>query len=212
MPLRRCLRGHRHLGGGASSTPTRGWGTLGYESQEMAGRDIKDFVVPQPDPRVAQSPRRRRGDVQEHRAIRKDGTWIAVETRGRDMPYHGRTVTVSAIRDITDWRRAEDRILLQVRRLAALRDIDAAINSSLDLKVTMGMFLEHVVARLGVDAADVLPAGGEGRRFGGVVVRGLPAHVLPGVHPLKKPGQAARSLERRVRAVFDTTEAGAGPG
>ena len=181
---------------------------LGYESQEMVGRDIKEFVAPRPEPRIPDSPRRRRGDVREHRAIRKDGTEIVVETRGRDMPYHGRTVTVTAVRDITDWRRAEDRILLQVRRLAALRDIDAAINSRLDLKVTMQMFLEQVAAQLGVEAAAVLLLNEAGGGWETISSVGLPAHVLPVVRPLQDSWASRASQERKVMAVSDAPSTG----
>jgi PAS domain S-box-containing protein/putative nucleotidyltransferase with HDIG domain len=181
---------------------------LGYEAQEIVGRDINGLVAPRQEPRIPDSPRRRRGDAQEHGAIKKDGTWIAVETRGRDMPYHGRTVTVTAVRDITDWRRAEDRILLQLRRLAALRDIDAAINSRLDLKVTMGMFLEQVVAQLGVDAADVLLLNQQGGGLEMISSIGLPAQVLPVVHPLQESWAASAGQAQKVMAVLNASPGG----
>ncbi|MBI2973911.1 MAG: response regulator, partial [Armatimonadetes bacterium] len=53
-------------------------------------------------------------------------------------------------------RQAEERIRHQLERLAALRDIDLAITSSLDLRVTLGVLLDQVTERLRVDAAAVL--------------------------------------------------------
>ncbi len=44
----------------------------------------------------------------------------------------------------------------QIRRLTALRDIDIAISSSFDLRVTLDILLDHTVSELKVDAADVL--------------------------------------------------------
>lgn len=44
----------------------------------------------------------------------------------------------------------------QIERLAALHDIDMAINSSLDLRVIMNILLDQVIDRLGVDAAAIL--------------------------------------------------------
>lgn len=44
----------------------------------------------------------------------------------------------------------------QVRRLTALRDIDIAISSSFDLRVTLDILLDHTVNQLKVDAANVL--------------------------------------------------------
>jgi DNA-binding response OmpR family regulator len=44
----------------------------------------------------------------------------------------------------------------QLQRLAALREIDLAITSSLDLRVTLDVILDQVASRLQVDAAGVL--------------------------------------------------------
>jgi len=44
----------------------------------------------------------------------------------------------------------------QVRQLSTLRAIDRVISSSFDLRVTLGVILEHTVAELGVDAVNVL--------------------------------------------------------
>lgn len=44
----------------------------------------------------------------------------------------------------------------QVRRLTALRDVDTAIASSFDLRVTLNILLDHTLAQLNVDAADII--------------------------------------------------------
>ncbi len=44
----------------------------------------------------------------------------------------------------------------QVQRLASLRAIDTAISTILDLRVTLGILIDHVSAQLKVDAVDVL--------------------------------------------------------
>ncbi len=59
-------------------------------------------------------------------------------------------------RDITNHKRTEHRLAQQVRRLAALRSIDLAIASGLDLKLLLSMLLDHVTALLCVDAASIL--------------------------------------------------------
>ncbi|GAB4387705.1 MAG: hypothetical protein Kow0025_02780 [Thermodesulfovibrionales bacterium] len=53
-------------------------------------------------------------------------------------------------------RKAEGRIKRQLEQMQALRTIDMAINASLDLRVTLDVFLDQVVSRLRVDAACVL--------------------------------------------------------
>jgi len=44
----------------------------------------------------------------------------------------------------------------QLRRLESLHTIDVTISSTFDLRLTLNIVLEHVIAQLGVDAADVL--------------------------------------------------------
>ncbi len=58
--------------------------------------------------------------------------------------------------DITDRRRAEKKIHEQVEYLDAMRQIDTAILASVDLRLTLDIFLAQVVKQLGADAADVL--------------------------------------------------------
>jgi PAS domain S-box-containing protein len=53
-------------------------------------------------------------------------------------------------------KQAEEQTRLQLERLSALHDIDRAIASTFDMKVSLPIFLEKVVAQLKVDAADVL--------------------------------------------------------
>jgi PAS domain S-box-containing protein len=60
------------------------------------------------------------------------------------------------IRDITARKKAEERIEGQLRKLSALRTIDLAISSSLDLRVTLDVFAGEAVRQLNVDAANVL--------------------------------------------------------
>lgn len=61
-------------------------------------------------------------------------------------------ISASAIHRAALYEQTEQRL----RRLAALRDIDLAIASSLDLTIILNIVLEQVTAHLAVDAADVL--------------------------------------------------------
>ncbi len=70
---------------------------------------------------------------------------------------YGRVIGVSGIsNDITESRKARERIERQLDRLNTLRTIDKAIIASLDINHTLGVFIEQVLMRLGVDAARVL--------------------------------------------------------
>ena len=63
---------------------------------------------------------------------------------------------IQIVRDITERKNAEQRIKTHLEYLRALRTIDIAITSSLDLRITLDVFLNEVIGQLHVDAADVL--------------------------------------------------------
>ncbi len=60
------------------------------------------------------------------------------------------------VRDITESVQMKGQVSLQLRQLAALYRVDAAITSSFNLKVTLSVVLGEVVNHLAVDAADIL--------------------------------------------------------
>ena len=69
----------------------------------------------------------------------------------------GRVESVLSIaRDITQRRQADLQIRQQIERLTALSQIDQAIVSSFDLKVTLDILVSQVIGQLNVDAVDVL--------------------------------------------------------
>jgi PAS domain S-box-containing protein len=72
---------------------------------------------------------------------------------GAEKKYYGR---VWYFRDITDRKKSEQQIQHQLKRLGILRDIDIAITSSLDLRITMKVILDAIVKQPGIDAADIL--------------------------------------------------------
>ncbi len=88
---------------------------------------------------------------------KKDGTSFPVEYTSTPIMENGNLAgAVVTFRDITYRRHVERQIQQQVQRLAALRDIDMAITSSLDLRVSTKIILDEVIKQLGVDAADIL--------------------------------------------------------
>lgn len=71
-----------------------------------------------------------------------------------------RTAQLSAtnkqlINEISERNRAEQRVLFQLQRMEALREIDKAILSSHDLGLILHCFLDKVVTQLHVDAANI---------------------------------------------------------
>ncbi|HEY3247077.1 MAG TPA: HD domain-containing phosphohydrolase [bacterium] len=62
----------------------------------------------------------------------------------------------SYVVDVTERKKAEENTLRYLQRLSVLREIDLAITSSLDLRVTLNVFLDQASAYLNIDALDVL--------------------------------------------------------
>ena len=80
---------------------------LGYRRDEMIGRPVLDFVAPADQAMVAEQHRAESAERYEHVARRKDGSTFQVEVQGRTLPYQGRKLRVSAVRDISERARSE---------------------------------------------------------------------------------------------------------
>lgn len=114
---------------------------LGYDRSEMPGKTALDFTAPESHALIME--RIRSGSEAPYEAIgrRKDGSTFPVEIRARNMPYQGRTVRVTAIRDITVRKRAE-----QMQRF--LVEASALLAASLDYKTTLDNVAHLVVPLL----------------------------------------------------------------
>jgi len=81
---------------------------FGYELSEVIGMHALDFTAPESRDLLRLSILSRREEPFEALGLRKDGSTLECELRGRDIPYQERIVTVTAVRDITERRRAEE--------------------------------------------------------------------------------------------------------
>lgn len=178
---------------------------LGYTPKEFYQNDeiYRQFVLPEYLEQIA-------GFAEDLEKIpnplilqmrHKDGQIVWVEVRSV-LVYDDRQQLVaveSVTRDITDRKKAEERIHLQMERISTMLTIDNAISASLDLNLTLTIVLEHVVSQLKVDAASVLLLDPytqtlkffAGRGFHSDIARNFNMRVGEGF-----PGQAI--LERRI--------------
>ena len=93
----------------------------------------------------------------EYRVIRDDGSMIWVHDTARILPApNGEAWLHGVMFDITAHKQAEERIRRQVEYLSALREIDQAIISNFDMRVSLNFLLSRAVKLLAADAADVL--------------------------------------------------------
>jgi PAS domain S-box-containing protein/putative nucleotidyltransferase with HDIG domain len=101
----------------------------------------------------------------------------------------------------------------QVERLAALHDIDTAINSSLDLRVIMNILLDQVIQRLQVDAAVVLLLDQHSRKLEFTAGRGFKTHDIE-KYSIGVGGNSSgqKALEQHLVQALDEGANGEKPG
>ncbi|MDH4033144.1 MAG: LuxR C-terminal-related transcriptional regulator, partial [candidate division Zixibacteria bacterium] len=71
---------------------------------------VEDMVAPESRSLVRKHIAARHEGAYEHLAMKKDGSVIPVEVRGRTIPLEGRMVRVTAIRDLSERKRAEEEL------------------------------------------------------------------------------------------------------
>jgi PAS domain S-box-containing protein len=98
--------------------------------------------------------------------------------------------------------RLHDEADRRLRQLQALRDIDMAISSSLDLRLTLNVLLENVLAQLQVDAAAVLLYNPVVQILEYGAAQGFRTAALQHTHLRLGEGHAGRAaLERRLISI-----------
>lgn len=178
----------------------------GYSLEELKGRQVMELVAPEHREFVANNIRSGYEGVYEHRGIRKDGSVIDLEIRGRNVAYHGRKMRLTAIRDITERKQAEEALRESEERARAL--LNATTDSVLfidrdgriiDLNDEMARRLgKHRDAMIGTVIYDYLPAdlAAQRRMFG--------RKAQEAQKPIRFEDQrAGRWLENSVYPVLD---------
>ena len=92
----------------------------GYEASEVVGMPAVAFVAPVSREAVTQHISTGSSEPYEAVSLRKDGTTFDTEIRGKSMLYRGRNVRITAVRDITERKRAERRLREAEQRYRAL--------------------------------------------------------------------------------------------
>ena len=105
----------------------RNFATLfGYQPSEVLGKSALDFVAPEYRACVQEIMVLDSEQMYEILGQRKDGTTFAAEVRSKAIPYQGRLVRVTAIRDMTRQSQAQQELKKSVSLL------NATLNSTTD--------------------------------------------------------------------------------
>ena len=188
---------------------------LGYRPSEVVGRNPRELTHPDDQPQLLAQ----LAELMQHlgqtitatyRFQHADGTWRWVESRITNLLADPAvTAVIFNFRDITERMAAEQQIHRQVQRLQAMRTIDRAITSSLDVHVTLTVLLDQVVTQLGVDAAAVLLFNPQLQTLEYAAGQGFASRAITRTVIRLGEGWAGRAaLERRSLYVPDLAQAG----
>ena len=90
---------------------------FGYEPSEVIGKDALEFMAPESHEKTRRNISADAEEPYEAVGIKKDGSRIDLEIRGKASSYMGRDVRLTAIRDVTRRKRAEAELRLLNRTL-----------------------------------------------------------------------------------------------
>lgn len=180
-------------------------------ADQLIGRPVMDII--HPDSRELVKQRMLEAvtgkeplELVREKFIRLDGTPLDVEVIGMPMTFQGQPAAQVIVHDISarlhDEKVIHDLLAETERRLRhvlALRDINIAITSSLDLNMTLNLLLDELVTQLNVDAADVLLLNPYTQTLSFAVGRGFHTEMIKRVHLRLGEGYAGQAaLERKT--------------
>ncbi len=93
---------------------------FGYERDEMTGKKIVQLVAPESRDVVAEIVRTGREGIYEHRLLHKDGSVFDAEAQAKMLRSGDRVLRMTALRDITNRKRAEELTHMQMQVLEML--------------------------------------------------------------------------------------------
>lgn len=135
---------------------------FGYTPEELVSKTMNELIPPSVPPEdvermrlMIKSGNKYEGEIQN---FRKDGTpfWERFVISPITQSNGTERNSLCLVEDVTEQYRNRERIFQQVEELSALRTIDLAISSNLDLLATLNIISNLAVKHLDVDAVCIL--------------------------------------------------------
>jgi len=186
----------------------------GYPRAEALQQNIADILPPEhlATARAMLATKLGGGDPTRYEVelLTKDGRRVPVEIGTTLVSRFGEPMGVQGVgRDMTERKRAEEEIKRHLNRLTALRAIDVAIASSLDLSLALNVLLDQVTTQLQVHAAAVLLLNPHTQVLEAAATRGFRSNEIQRTRLRLGEGLAGRAaLERRMVSSENLAEAG----
>ncbi|TMI70230.1 MAG: PAS domain S-box protein [Bacillati bacterium ANGP1] len=186
----------------------------GYPRAEALRKNIADILPPEhlATARAMLATKLGGGDPTRYEVelLTKDGRRVPVEIGTTLISRFGEPIGVQGVgRDMTERKRAEEEIKRHLNRLTALRAIDVAIASSLDLSLALNVLLDQVTTQLQVHAAAVLLLNPHTQVLEPAAARGFRSNEIQRTRLRLGEGLAGRAaLERRMVSAEHLAEAG----
>ena len=174
---------------------------FGYDRNEFIGMPIEPIIPPEDRQRVMANIRAGRDSNIQHGVIRKDGSRITAEARGRHTSYSGRQVRITAIRDITDRIRMEE-LAIQSEKMLSIGGLAAGLAHEINNPLAIMMQnAEVVLHRIRADSpANQAAAARAGTTIEAVLAFMQDREIFDMLSAIHKSGERAASIIRNMLA------------
>jgi PAS domain S-box-containing protein/putative nucleotidyltransferase with HDIG domain len=169
---------------------------FGYDQDEVIGKPFSLLLADREDECVRDLVGSRAREMQ---GLHKDESTFPIEVSVSEVRFQQKGIYTVFIRDVTERYVANQNIREQVERLEALRMIELAINSSLDISLTLSVIIDQALTQLHADAADVLLLDSHTQTLNYAAGKGFRSKMITKSHVRMGEDHAGRAaLERSV--------------
>jgi PAS domain S-box-containing protein len=128
---------------------------FGYSLSERVGKSVLDLAAEESRELILDSIREGLEKPYEAVGLKKDGSSVHLELVGKAQTYKGHPVRVTALRDITERKEAEEALQYYASRLQTLHEIDRAILAAQSPKEIAEATLTRIRQLIGCQRASV---------------------------------------------------------